>query len=104
MTDEAEEVWDVPTPAVVSVAAPPTNVPDSVAQSDKVESWEARDLVDEVFEYDKRFGQTGSPTRVLAVRDVTPERTPFPADSGEAATAQGNELLAARTATPTSWG
>src|SRR5207244_2464393 len=55
MTDEAEELWDVPTPAVVSAAAPPTNVPDSVAQSGKVESWEARDIVDEVFEYDKRF-------------------------------------------------
>ena len=103
MTDEAEEVWDVPTPAVVSAAAPPTNVPDSVAQSGKVESWGARDLVDEVFEYDKRFGQTGSPTRVLAVRDVTPERTQFRADSVEAATAKVNELLVERTAPATSW-
>src|SRR5919106_1607336 len=40
----------------------------------RIAVWEATDLVDEVAEYETRFGQTGSPTRVLAVKDVTPER------------------------------
>src|SRR5262249_42090037 len=67
-TDEAEERWDVPLPAVVSVAAPPADTTDPAARSDALETWGALDLVSEVYDYDHRFGQTGSPTRVLAVR------------------------------------
>ena len=63
----------------------------------------AQDLVDDVQEDDKRFGQTGSPTRVLAVRDVTPERAGlFHADAGEARAAI-EALLAERPAPETSW-
>ena len=57
--------------AVVSIAHALT---DTAPQAGSVETWTASDLVDDVQEDDKRFGQTGSPTRVLAVRDVTPER------------------------------
>ena len=101
-TDEADELWDVPTPALVSVAA----APDGAVQrhpATAVTTWDASDLVDEVYEYDKRFGQTGSPTRVLAVRDVTPERAQFRADSPEAAAAKVQELLAERPAPEQPW-
>ena len=103
LTDEAEEVWDVPSPALVSVAAPPADISDSGAPSSEVATWSASDLVDEVFEYDKRFGQNGSPTRVLAVRDVTPERVQFRADSAVAAAAKVQELLTERPAPAASW-
>ncbi len=68
-----------------------------------VETWTASDLVDDVQEDDKRFGQTGSPTRVLAVRDVTPERAGLAhSDAGEARAAI-EALLAERPAPETSW-
>jgi len=101
-TDEANEVWDVPAPALVSVAAPP----DGAVQrgtATTLTTWGALDLVDEVYEYDKRFGQTGSPTRVLAVRDVTPERTQFRAASVDEAVAKVQELLAERPAPVQPW-
>jgi electron transfer flavoprotein alpha/beta subunit len=103
MTDEAEETWDVPLPALVSVAAPPGDAPEPAPGGDRIDSWGALDLVDEVHEYDHRFGQNGSPTRVLAVRDVTPERAGFRADSADAARAKVEELLAEREAEPPSW-
>src|SRR5206468_1543876 len=65
--------------------------------------WTARDLVDDLRENDKRFGQTGSPTRVLAVHDVTPER------AGERFTVLGSAiariraLAADRAPEPSSW-
>jgi electron transfer flavoprotein alpha subunit len=40
----------------------------------RVTVWRAGDLVSDAREGDKRFGQPGSPTRVLAVKDMTPER------------------------------
>ena len=101
-TDEAEEVWQLPIPALVSVATPPEE-PRPGGHGDSVETWGALDLVDEVYEYDHRFGQTGSPTRVLAVRDVTPERAQFRAASVEAARAKIDELLAERAPEPPSW-
>ena len=68
-----------------------------------IETWTASDLVDDVQEGDKRFGQTGSPTRVLAVRDVTPERAGlFHTDAGEARAAI-EALLAERPPPETSW-
>ncbi len=39
-----------------------------------IDVWQATDLVDDLRENDKRFGQPGSPTRVMAVRDSQPER------------------------------
>jgi electron transfer flavoprotein alpha subunit len=65
--------------------------------------WTAADLVDDVHPNDKRFGQTGSPTRVLAVRDVTPERARFRTDDLAAATARVRELLAERHEQDTQW-
>src|SRR5207247_904059 len=67
--DDAEEVWEIAGPAVFSIAAPP-GAPTPGETGERVDTWNALDLVDEVLEYDKRFGQNGSPTRVLAVRDV----------------------------------
>src|SRR5207253_1407850 len=52
---------------------------------------------------DKRFGQTGSPTRVLAVRDVTPARLGEGFSSLEDATARIRELLPERRVDPSSW-
>src|SRR5206468_2952972 len=52
----------------------------------------------DVREHDKRFGQTGSPTRVLAVHDVTPERAGERFDSVEDAAARIRELAAERPA------
>jgi electron transfer flavoprotein alpha subunit len=70
-TDDAYETWELETPAVISLADGRES--DAEAQG-RIDVWTAQDLVGEVREHDKRFGQTGSPTRVLAVRDVTPER------------------------------
>jgi electron transfer flavoprotein alpha subunit len=61
-------------PVVVSVGKPPDAEPARGSADGQIVVWAASDLVDEVHEYDKRFGQTGSPTRVLAVRDSRPER------------------------------
>ena len=44
------------------------------ARTAAIDVWTAADLVDDLTENDKRFGQPGSPTRVLAVRDAKPER------------------------------
>ena len=101
-TDEAEEVWDVSLPAVVSVAAS-RDVAGQRGTATPVEKWGALDLVDEVYEYDHRFGQSGSPTRVLAVRDVTPQRAGYRASSAAEARAKIDELLAERAPEPPSW-
>ena len=53
-----------------------------------IEVWQATDLVDDLQPNDKRFGQTGSPTRVLAVRDARPERAGIRAASAEEAAAK----------------
>src|SRR5207302_411278 len=71
VTDDGFEKWETSLPAVVSLA----NAHEATGEADgQIDVWTARDLVDDLREYDKRFGQPGSPTRVLAVRDVTPER------------------------------
>jgi electron transfer flavoprotein alpha/beta subunit len=72
-TDEGGDRYEVPLPAVISVAAAPA-VRQAGSPDGRIDVWTASDLVDDLREHDKRFGQTGSPTRVLAVRDVTPER------------------------------
>ena len=59
----------------------------------RLETWTAGDLVGDVEEDDPRFGQTGSPTRVLAVKDVTPSAGGERAAGPEAA-ARILELLA----------
>ena len=100
--DDAQEVWEIPGRAVISIAAPP-DAPAGAEGGERIDTWSALDLVDEVLDYDKRFGQTGSPTRVLAVRDVTPERARAAAGSLEEAKAKIDELLAERAPSPAPW-
>jgi electron transfer flavoprotein alpha subunit len=73
-TDFGDELYEADLPVVVSVGKPPDAEPARGSADGQIVVWGASDLVDEVHEYDKRFGQTGSPTRVLAVRDSRPER------------------------------
>jgi electron transfer flavoprotein alpha subunit len=70
--DGGQEDYEVHLPAVVSVARA---YEDALEPAEgRIDLWTATDLVDDLAENDKRFGQPGSPTRVLAVRDATPER------------------------------
>jgi electron transfer flavoprotein alpha subunit len=71
--DEGYDRYRVPLPAVLALAWADDDESDAEADG-RIDVWTASDLVDDVQENDKRFGQTGSPTRVLAVRDVTPPR------------------------------
>src|ERR1051326_3789262 len=80
--DEGQERYELELPALCSIAVPPDGAdveadPGGDAHGRtalRVAVWTAAALVGEVHPNDKRFGQTGSPTRVLAVRDVSPER------------------------------
>jgi electron transfer flavoprotein alpha subunit len=99
-TDDGFETYGLSGPAVLSLA----HAAESDAEADgPIDVWTATDLVDHVEEYDKRFGQTGSPTRVLAVRDVTPPRAGERADAAEDATAWIRSLLAERTPEASTW-
>jgi electron transfer flavoprotein alpha subunit len=69
----------------------------------RVDLWTAADLVDDLDENDKRFGQSGSPTRVMAVRDATPERAGRRATSWEEAAEAVAALLAERERPRPSW-
>jgi electron transfer flavoprotein alpha subunit len=100
-TDFGEEVYEADLPVVVSVGLPPEAT--SSGADGPIEVWQATDLVDQVFEYDKRFGQTGSPTRVLAVRDSRPERAGISVASADEAAAKIRELLAERAPEAPSW-
>jgi electron transfer flavoprotein alpha subunit len=99
-TDTGEAVYELPLPAVVSIAQALT---EESSPTGSVETWTAADLVDDVQEDDKRFGQTGSPTRVLAVRDVTPERAGLSHSDTSEAKAAIEALLAERPPPETSW-
>jgi electron transfer flavoprotein alpha subunit len=101
-TDEGGETIDLPLPAVVSIARTEHATWDATREG-RIDVWTAGDLVDDVRPNDKRFGQTGSPTRVLAVRDVTPERARELADSPEDAARRVRELLDERARTPSAW-
>ena len=102
-TDDGEEVYEAEPPLVVSVVAPSPNAPPPSSPDGPIELWTATDLVDDVRPNDKRFGQTGSPTRVLAVRDVRPERAGrIAADAAEAASAIRERLVPPESAA-TSW-
>jgi electron transfer flavoprotein alpha subunit len=99
-TDDGYETWELPTPAVVSLAYGR----DAEREADgPIDVWTASDLVDDMREHDKRFGQTGSPTRVLAVRDVTPERAGERFADLESATARVRALANERAPEPSSW-
>jgi electron transfer flavoprotein alpha subunit len=99
-TDDGFETYELRGPAVLSLAY----ARESDAESDgPIDVWTASDLVDDLQEDDKRFGQTGSPTRVLAVRDVTPERAGEVLDGPEEAAERIRALLAERALEPSVW-
>jgi electron transfer flavoprotein alpha subunit len=81
--DGGEEEFEIELPAVVSVARALDE--EAEPRGGRVDVWTAADLVDDLAENDKRFGQPGSPTRVLAVRDTQPERAGIRVTSLEAA-------------------
>jgi electron transfer flavoprotein alpha subunit len=103
--DEGEESYELELPGLCSVALPPDGADLDVEPLPVPEATEriavltAADLGGD----ERRFGQRGSPTRVLAVRDVTPERArELFTDPAEAA-ARVRELLAERPAPATAW-
>jgi electron transfer flavoprotein alpha subunit len=81
--DGGEEEFEIELPALVSVARALDE--EAEPRDGRVDVWTAADLVDDLAENDKRFGQPGSPTRVLAVRDTQPERAGIRVTSLEAA-------------------
>jgi electron transfer flavoprotein alpha subunit len=102
--DGGEELYELELPALCSVALPPEGVDVDVEPTDgEIAIWTAADLVDEVRPNDKRFGQTGSPTRVLAVRDVSPERMQELYQDPAEAARRASELLAERAPPTTAW-
>jgi electron transfer flavoprotein alpha subunit len=102
-TDDGDETVEVPLPAVVSVARSEHEPEKAEPAEGPIEIWGATDLVEDLRDNDKRFGQTGSPTRVLAVHDVTPERAAERYNSVEDAVARIRELAAERPAGATEW-
>jgi electron transfer flavoprotein alpha subunit len=108
-TDEGYDTYEVELPALVSVAEainegiwPTKRDVDAMPVDGRIAVWEATDLVAEVHDPETRFGQTGSPTRVLAVKDVTPERHGEIAASPQEAAERILALLAEAGATPVS--
>jgi electron transfer flavoprotein alpha subunit len=102
-TDFGFEIYEAKPPLVVSVGRAP-EAPVSGSGSDgPIDLWQATDLVDELREYDKRFGQPGSPTRVMAVRDSQPERNRERIEDVEQAARRILELLAERRPEPSAW-
>ena len=99
-TDDGLDTYELTGPAVLSLAH--ARETDESADG-QIDVWTAHDLVDEVYAYDKRFGQTGSPTRVLAVRDVTPERSGDVFEAVEEAAPKLQALLAERRVEPSAW-
>jgi electron transfer flavoprotein alpha subunit len=101
-TDEGSDRYAVPLPAVVSVLEAEPTGDAAAGASRELELVRATDLADDLRPDDRRFGQRGSPTRVLAVRDVTPERLGAIASSVDDAVARVRALL--RAVTPdTAW-
>jgi electron transfer flavoprotein alpha subunit len=100
--DTGEQVFELEPPALVSLARADPE-PRAPAEEGTIDVWTASDLVDDLQPNDKRFGQTGSPTRVLAVRDVTPERSGKRVAGAQEAAAVIKELLAERPPPATSW-
>jgi electron transfer flavoprotein alpha subunit len=102
--DETDDVYELELPALCSIAAPPSDVELDVEGVDgRIDVWPAAELVPDPRPNDKRFGQTGSPTRVLAVRDVTPERTRELFTDPVEAAARTRELLAERPLPGSTW-
>jgi electron transfer flavoprotein alpha subunit len=90
-------------PLVVSVGRPPEQRAAASRSNGRIDVWTAADLVGDVAENDKRFGQPGSPTRVLAVRESRPERAAERIDDVERAAERILQLLAERRPEPGKW-
>jgi electron transfer flavoprotein alpha subunit len=101
--DEGDDRYAVELPAVVSVALISDGAERISRAGGRIAAWSAADLASDVQENDKRFGQTGSPTRVLAVRDVSPERAAEHADGVDRAAERVVALLEERKPEPSSW-
>jgi electron transfer flavoprotein alpha subunit len=99
-TEDGFGTWEVQLPALLSLAS----ARDAAGTADgQIDVRTATDLVDDLQEYDKRFGQTGSPTRVLAVRDVRPQRAGEVVDTIEEEVVRVRELLLERTREQSQW-
>jgi electron transfer flavoprotein alpha subunit len=108
-TDEGYDAYELGLPALLSVTEavnegiwPARSDVQATDTEGRIAVWQATDLVEEVHDYDKRFGQTGSPTRVLAVKDAKPERLGEIAASPQEAAERIFELLKAAGGPPTS--
>jgi electron transfer flavoprotein alpha subunit len=99
-TEAGYESYELEAPAVISLAKAREEDGDKAG---RIDVWTATDLVDDLRENDQRFGQPGSPTRVLAVRDVTPERARIEAQTGAEAVEHVRALLAERPTGETAW-
>jgi electron transfer flavoprotein alpha subunit len=108
-TDESFDTYELNLPAVISVTEsvhpgiwPAKRDVAATPTEGRIALWQANDLTDDVSENDKRFGQSGSPTRVLAVKDATPKRHGEIAASAEAAARRILALLSEVEGPPTS--
>jgi electron transfer flavoprotein alpha subunit len=110
-TDEGFDTYELGLPAVVSVTEginegiwPAKRDVEGTDPAGRIATWTAADLVSDVEEDDRRFGQAGSPTRVLAVKDVTPDRHGEIAANAAQAAERILELLAeAGAPAPSPW-
>ena len=100
-TDDGLETYELAGPVVLSLAA--ARETDGAQADGRIDLWTASDLVDDLRENDKRFGQPGSPTRVLAVRDVTPTRAGEVAADARDAAGRIRALLEERALEPSVW-
>jgi electron transfer flavoprotein alpha subunit len=108
-TDEGFDTYELGLPALVSVTEginegiwPAKRDVEATDTEGRIAVRTASDLVDDLEEDDARFGQTGSPTRVLAVKDATPERHGEVAPDAEQAAERVLELLAETEGPPAS--
>jgi electron transfer flavoprotein alpha subunit len=102
-TDFGFEVYEAEPPLVVSVGRAPMTPVSGAASDGPIDVWQATDLVDALREYDKRFGQPGSPTRVMAVRESRPERNGERIEDVDQAASRILELLEERKPEPSAW-
>jgi electron transfer flavoprotein alpha subunit len=100
-TEDGFETYELRGPAVFSLAY--ARDADGAGADGQIDVWTATHLVDDLQQDDKRFGQTGSPTRVLAVRDVTPPRAGELVQDVAAARERIQALLGERQAEPSAW-
>jgi electron transfer flavoprotein alpha subunit len=103
-TDFGFESFEAPVlPLVVSVGRPPGAEATAPSSDGRIDVWTAADLVEDPRDGDKRFGQPGSPTRVLAVRDSRPERRSERIEEVEQAAGRILQLLDERRPEPGEW-